>query len=576
MLNNVLDSADIAYIASKNMNYLVSTKLLKAGDSIVEGANYSTAKTGYYFASWGNYLTNGVDIYPYNRTNNTTLHLADIDDAFPTDLNEMVFNTYPSNQPEPIDPDAGEPEPEPENLILTQVLIDDYKDRHFTLKDIAGVPLAVGDTLNDEIYPTYLYAYADDGYQFPTSLKLVDYDGVEYPFSNNPNAVLNILSGQLQNLIVENLVGEATLIPVVEYTKISAQNIIDFANSNVRVYLDGVEAVEGAKLNSVEFKAVCNTGFKFTDDSAYIVYENGTTYDYRGNIVPKIITTYLLLNANYSEAITTTVDFNYSEIVLNTVVDDVPTISGTNSIYLINNSILDDVNENRWVVHGEDVLDYGVYILSLSQFPFDIPDNILGGSETIKLADRSTGVNAVTLENEVFRIDLGVINVTGDKGNLLDYVDKVAMIHLPFSQPIDLDLNYVINETISVEYLVSVYTGEATINISSSKLGGVISTTTSKIGVNIPYISNATLTTINNDSIDLGGNNGVTRPYIEIVETDKILADGFYTIPVIDESVLTGQTGFIRIEEINLKSNASKQNKELLISLLKEGVIIND
>lgn len=576
MLNNVLDSADIAYIASKHMNYLASTKVLEAGGSIVEGANYATTKTGYYFASWGNYLSDGVNKYPYIRTKDRVIKGLVYEGDFPTGLNEMVFNTYPSNEPEPIDPDAQPPEPEPVNLILTQVLIDDYKARHFTLKDIDGVPLAVGDTLNDEINTTYLYAYADDGYQFPTSLKLVDYDGVEYPFGNNTNTVLNILSGQLQNLIVENLVGEATLIPVVEYTKISAKNIIDFANSNVRVYLDGVEAVEGAKLNSVEFKAVCNTGFKFTDDSAYIVYENGTTYDAYGDIVPKIVTTYLLLNANYSEATTTTGDFNYSEIVLNTVADDVPTISGTNSIYLINNSILDDVNENRWVVQGEDVLDYGVYILNLLQFPFIIPANVLGDSKTIKLADRSTGVNAVTLENEVFRIDLGVINVTSDKGNLLDYVDKVAMLHLPFSQPIDLDLNYVINEIISIEYLVSVYTGEATINISSSKLGGVISTTTSKIGVNIPYISNATLTTINNDNIDLGGDNGVTRPYIEIVETDKILADGFYTIPVIDESVLTGQTGFIRIEEINLKSNASKQNKELLISLLKEGVIIND
>ena len=61
--------------------------------------------------------------------------------------------------------------------------------------------------------------------------------------------------------------------------------------------------------------------------------------------------------------------------------------------------------------------------------------------------------------------------------------------------------------------------------------------------------------------------------FIEIIRNEVLLKDVYFTIPVDDESILTGLSGYVRIEDVNLVGNTMLNEKESIISKLKSGVI---
>ena len=254
---------------------------------------------------------------------------------------------------------------------------------------------------------------------------------------------------------------------------------------------------------------------------------------------------------------------------------ETPSVVGNNNVYKINNDTLTQVNKERFtIIAGSDTpYDYGQYILSVLQFPFDIPDNIIGGSSAIQLANKTLTANGEKLLDDVIKVDLGIITVPNTHNNMLDFAGTQAIIHLPLAPSIVLDLNYVIGQTLQVYYLLDCYTGLATINITSDKLQGVISSTQVDIGVRVPYMADS-YTAPENTGVVAGGDNGVKIPYIELISHDAILPHGFFTVPVVDETLIRGQTGFIKVENVELITGALGNEKARIISLLNNGVII--
>ncbi|MFW3388557.1 UNVERIFIED_CONTAM: hypothetical protein RF648_21460, partial [Kocuria sp. CPCC 205274] len=184
-----------------------------------------------------------------------------------------------------------------------------------------------------------------------------------------------------------------------------------------------------------------------------------------------------------------------------------------------------------------NVLDYGQYILGLVKLPFAIDSSLILGTDTITLGDLSTGVKAKKVKVDSIPVDLGNIVVSPKYNNLLDFANTTALIHLPYCDAINIDLDYVIGQTVSVKYMVDVYNGRATILISSTAINDVVIMKEVNLGINIPYM-NSSNEHAENANIDVGGNNGVTTPYIEILRNEAMLADGMFTIPVLDESIL--------------------------------------
>lgn len=256
--------------------------------------------------------------------------------------------------------------------------------------------------------------------------------------------------------------------------------------------------------------------------------------------------------------------------------------SAFNNIYYVTPETMAEINKARFVLEtsgGEnptpETVDYGQYILSLIDLPFKISPDYILESEKVILGNRQFNVETPKINNDVIRVDLGSIAIEPDFNNSRDYVGTTALLHLPRVDPINIDLEYVIGQEISITYDIDVYSGDATINISSTKINDVIITRKVNMGFNVPYINIANVG-LENSSITVGGENWVKTPYIEIVRTDLILPEGFYTIPVTDEGKLTGQTGYIEVDNVNLNSKATARERELIIQALQDGVIIND
>ena len=369
--------------------------------------------------------------------------------------------------------------------------------------------------------------------------------------------------------------GQAKLL----YT-LTPEDIDAIAINQIDYKINGVTAILGSQLRLGD---VCVA--KVTGDRKFYIeetYPNATSihhvlFDDNWNTV------YLnyALSDNDQTATFTVVDnsgtisgYGFYSFKVSTRIET-PSVVGKNNVYKINNDTLTLVNKERFtVIAGSDTkYDYGQYILSVLQFPFDIPDNIIGGSSAIQLADKTLTANGEKLLDDVIKVDLGTITVPNTHNNLLDFAGTQAIIHLPLAPSIVLELEYVIGQTLGVYYLLDCYTGTATINITSTKLEGVISSTRVNIGVRVPYMANS-YTAPENTGVVAGGDNGVKIPYIELISHDAILPNGFFTIPIVDETIINGLNGYIKVDNVELVTSALGNEKTQIISLLNSGVII--
>lgn len=252
-------------------------------------------------------------------------------------------------------------------------------------------------------------------------------------------------------------------------------------------------------------------------------------------------------------------------------------VRGFNNVYEITDNQLKLITQSRWVSppDGGEQIDYGKYMLGLIDLPFKIDPEMIVTEQNVRLGPLDTGIQANYLNSDTIRLNLGQIEVVGTKRNFLDYKNTNAILYLPYSEPINLELEYVIDQTVSVEYLISLYDGTAIVNVSSTKVGEVFFTKNIDLNIKIPFANINTYPAKNNpDSVQLGGDNGVYTAFIEILRNDAVLESGFFTAPVVDEKPLAGYTGFAKVEEINLKSKATSYEKDLIINQLRDGVII--
>lgn len=361
---------------------------------------------------------------------------------------------------------------------------------------------------------------------------------------------------------------------------LSTSDVNSLDSNHVTIKINGVVGVVGSKLKYGDsLIATAADGWEFIKSAT----TPKSSIHFRTNILGVIKYGDFTISEDNKTATYTFVapstDHQYSWSSLNVLTTQSADVYGSNNVYKITDDILGLVNGARFTTTtgagGEsEVYDYGQFILSVLQLPFNIDPDLILTTENIMLATLDTKVAAPKLSTDKIKLDLGSISVPKSHNNLLDYIDTTAIIHLPRVEPMAIDLIYVIGETVSIKYIVDCYTGIATVNIYSTKINDVVITRQVNLGVEIPYANTMTSRSVDNAGINIGGDNGVTTPYIEIVKSDFIKPDGFFTIPIIDESLLSSQAGFVKVVEVELKTTAIKSEKDELISILNNGVII--
>lgn len=339
-------------------------------------------------------------------------------------------------------------------------------------------------------------------------------------------------------------------------------------DAHTKLYINDTLAVIGSVFNTGDtIKIVADSGYTF-----YKIGKYDSSVSYRS---PMGGHTSFTLSEDFKTVTSSLSSYGGGLTVLTDQLT--PDTKGINDVYLLKENQVRAITQSSFTAGaGTSYTDYGDYIIGLIDLPFKVDPSLIVKKQAIQLGNYNTNIEADLLSSDVIKLDMGVIEVIGNNNNLLDYKNTVALLHLPYCETITLEIDYVVNKQISIEYVINLYDGMVTVNVSSSKINGVISTRSVDMGVKIPFANLKSYPSKNNPkNVELGADNGVKTPYIELMRNDAILADGFFTIPIIDEALLNTQTGYVEVENINLATHATSSEKDMINNFLRGGVIIN-
>lgn len=249
-----------------------------------------------------------------------------------------------------------------------------------------------------------------------------------------------------------------------------------------------------------------------------------------------------------------------------------------NKSYVVNVAQVAAVNNKRFAVtetgvDSEIVVDHGMYILGLIKLPFEIPSDLILEDETISLGGVNTGVSAPKLSKTNIRYDLGEIEIpSGDE--TLSYVGKSLVLHIPYMASTELD-TVCIGGTLTIHMDVDLSSGNATVMAYSSKVDGIVLQSTLSLGVDVPYAQvSENSVSVANSNLQLGGDNGILRAYVEIRDSVSSVNNEAFNGLVVDYGQISNVSGHFTVQEVDLLVNASGECKSKIRRLLEGGVII--
>lgn len=342
--------------------------------------------------------------------------------------------------------------------------------------------------------------------------------------------------------------------------------------NNASMFINDIPVSIGSTaVNGDVIRIKANSGYELADKPSFYIYSDNSGYQgsFNLDLIDENINAEKVIDLSYDNYLTN----------LDVITTQVDIVAGANNLYKINKADLKQINIDRFVNSGSNpptVIDYGTNILGVINLPFNITPEYIQDPELIKLGTHETTVTAPKVVTDKLYLNLGDISVPMPE-NSLGFTNATALIHLPYANSLTLDINAVMGQVINVEYVIDLYNGNSYVNIKSNKSNSIIASSSVDLGINIPYSSMlGDNNTVYNSNMSLGGDNHVKTPYIEIIQNIPILGNGFFTAPITAESKLNNELGFIQVDNINLNVTATSNEKDMILTALRSGVIIND
>lgn len=457
--------------------------------------------------------------------------------------------------------------------------------------------------INGVLYVDDVLAVEGNGFNLPYTIKLVANDGYEYATSkggydpvndgfasfdmSDPKAITKTFDSSTGTFdpyywTFTTQAVEPEPEPEPEPSnfdyRVTQAFIDDLTSKKITMLINGVKANAGDEYNyPFTVKMVADNTHIFTQFTSHPYYYDPMEGDYiKFNVIDEKNIEYTFNGGYELENFTFNTDIDESVVV--------PDKFAYNDVFVLTPEQAREIATTQFTFFksppaGSQApstpVPQGENIISFIDLPFIIDPSLIQGRKEIKIGVINSNITASYLNIDNYLLDLGNITVPDDKQNYLSFENTTAILHLPYANPINIDVDYVIGQTINITYNVNFYDGIASVNITSTKIDGVIDTKSIKLNINIPFGKPDDNPSDNSPrNIDFGIDNGVLRPYIEILRNDAILENGFFTIPVPDETLLIEQSGFIKIDEIDLKVKASKDEKEMILTAINQGVII--
>ena len=308
------------------------------------------------------------------------------------------------------------------------------------------------------------------------------------------------------------------------------------------------------------------SGYEFKN--TYHYEDNGYTYDLVKNLEKTTLT------------IDTTQITGLSDITLNdnyVATLPVETIGGFCNLYKVTEKELSQLSKVRFQkdTTSDTVIDYGSSITQLYILPLNLPAEIIGDKSNIILGSFDSQVESTLLNNYTVDYDMGSISVPAKYNNAYDFINTTCTLRVPFFNAVALDPENVIGHTISIKFTLDLYSGNVTMNVMSDFTGGIIYSATANIVTQIPFIQKQNNSVVNQLSNVF--KYVIATPVIEVVRNIPYQADnstfGRETVQV---AKLNTVHGYCEVDNVNLVTMATNDEKDSIISLLKEGVFINE
>lgn len=367
--------------------------------------------------------------------------------------------------------------------------------------------------------------------------------------------------------------------------KKSATVTYNNVSATLRIVLTSIEEIIPKLVITGTFEnATCNyTNGEIIDNTKNVVitatsgYEFKNTYHYEDNGYSYDLTKSL---DKTTLTIDTTKITGLSDITLNdnyVATLPVETIGGFCNLYKVTENELSQLSKVRFQKDStsDTVVDYGSSITQLYILPLNLPSDIIGDKSHIILGSFDSQVESTLLNNYTVDYDMGSIEVPAKYNNAYDFINTTCTLRVPFFNAVALDPENVVGHTISIKFTLDLYSGNVTMNVISDFTGGIIYSATANIVTQIPFIQKQNNSVVNQLSNVF--KYVISTPVIEVVRNIPYQADnstfGRETVQV---AKLNTVHGYCEIDNVNLVTLATNDEKDEIIDLLKEGVFINE
>lgn len=215
------------------------------------------------------------------------------------------------------------------------------------------------------------------------------------------------------------------------------------------------------------------------------------------------------------------------------------------------------------------LLDSTNYIKAYYRIPFTIDNSNLQTGVNFLLADTKSTTTTTQVTSDTLTFAIGSINVPEKYKNAFDYQNVSCVLYLPFADSIELSPSDVIDKTITINYVMDMYTGIATINVINSD-NDTIYSKAFKLSTDLPFLQVTNLA--QTGKIVNTYNNAIKQAYILL--TRHIPVTQQFGYPTREQGTLKDYKGYIECSDIQLNSLSDNEELSEIKALLSKGVFI--
>lgn len=451
-----------------------------------------------------------------------------------------------------------------EDFIVTSQTLDLFNNHHTVLfKDSFSVQAVIGDVFSDGLS---FFIKVIEGFKFDSSGNFFtdSKTGQNYPLTINALntiATLQKTSSMSFNNNSFNLNVISTIEPETSFT-VNQETLNIYAENNSVLYKGSTPAIVGDVFSKGDiFRVIANEGYQFINNSVYFI-DVLTDTNYYFNVVGNVATLTMAATMNISN----------NKINVSTALAPINVDSVNNNYYLTQAQFDEFTRQVYNIVKYDNTQEASVtpitdFLVSCRTYPFNINASDVSGLANIKIRE-STLNQASMLKSDVLNLDFGVINIPKRFNNALDYINTSIELFLPFSRgstsiPIEF-----MGSSFSIKGKVIISNGTTTITLTDINTGFTFNIFNIEIGSEMPFFTNnyvESKTFAPSNAI-----NNIDKAYILVTSPEY----GNQKIRAFDKGNLLNVLGRVTVNDIPINILGSSYEKDLLLNLLNQGVII--